>query len=236
MKKTGFTLMELLVSIFITGMVMLSLVAMWKTSSSHTSQAQRQSIIKNENTIFLRKFYTDFVSASEIICPWALSYGFAGCSNNTFIAINNAKVLPDTAGNLLLVRTTGPLCNSNFGTGVTSNNISKKCLKPSYTAYIYEKSGIYKCSNTFLENTNASNNMVSLESFMDSLASYCSDASHKELILPYVSSFKLEVPTEKGRRHNEALLLDYTLTKNFSGDVPPILIKFKRYFIKDEGV
>ena len=47
--------MELLVSIFITGMVMLSLVAMWKTSSNQTAQAQRQSIIKNDSIDHIKK-------------------------------------------------------------------------------------------------------------------------------------------------------------------------------------
>ena len=223
--KKGFTLMELLVSIFITGMVMLALVAMWKTSSSHTSQAQRQAIIKNENTIFLRKLYTDFISASEIICPWGLDYTFNSCTSNIYIAVNNARITKDIESNLFLTRTTGPVCSSQFAEG--EDAIYKKCIKPTYAVYVYENDGVYKCNGEF----NIDSESIKLDDFYELATTNC-NAENKELILPYVSQFSLSIPQE----HKESLLVEYTINKIFSGDVPPLYLKFRRYFIKHKGV
>ncbi|MCR5505200.1 MAG: prepilin-type N-terminal cleavage/methylation domain-containing protein, partial [Elusimicrobiaceae bacterium] len=239
-KKNGFTLMELLVSIFITGMVMLSLVAMWKTSSSQSSQAQRQAIIKNENTIFLRKLYSDFISASEVICPWGQGYDSPGCEDNYNIAIHNAAVTSDASGNLSVVRTTGPVCSSQFQNDITTQYISNKCVPPYFVAYIFENGGVYKCSNVN-KNTDATNPLIKEESvalgtYVTSLRTYCEDNENKELILPYVLQFSLTVPNVNGHLHNESLLVDYTIRKDFSAEVPPVVLKFRRYFMKHKGV
>lgn len=240
-RKNGFTLMELLVSIFITGMVMLSLVAMWKTSSNHTSQAQRQSIIKNENTIFLRKFYADFISASEVICPWGLGYEYNGCDNNpnVFIAVNNARVTRDsTTGNLQLTRTTGPLCEGAFNDVISASALASKCVTPTFTAYIHRDDGIFKCRDVFLNDTDLTAQSVDLNTFYSMVIDYCNGEgdNRRELILPYVSSFSLTVPTENEVQHTESLLVEYTINRNFSREVPPVFLKFRRYFMKHKGV
>lgn len=232
MTKKGFTLMELLVSIFITGMVMLSLVAMWKTSSNHTSQAQRQAIIKNESTSFLRKFYSDFVSANDIICPWSLTavenIGNP-CIANEYISVKNASV--DLADNTKLVRTTKPACNKNWATVENVTSIQERCVKPSYTVYRFENNTIFKCSNTFLDGEDEN---ILISTFVNNARNYCKENENKELIMPYVSSFTVTIPVNEDIIYPE-LLLDYTVERNFSSDIPPVFFKFKRYFVRKKG-
>ena len=65
----GFTLMELIVAIFIGSMVTAALVLVWKTSSVQTSQGQRQTIVRNQVSNFQRQLYRDFHSADIITYP-----------------------------------------------------------------------------------------------------------------------------------------------------------------------
>ena len=65
----GFTLMELLAALFIGGMVTGALVLVWKTASVQTSQGQRQTIIRNQVSSFVRHLYRDFYAADIIADP-----------------------------------------------------------------------------------------------------------------------------------------------------------------------
>ena len=242
MTKKGFTLMELLVSIFITGMVMLSLVAMWRTSSNQTAQAQRQSIIRNENTIFLRRFYTDFISANEVICPWAYesSIGSVSCNSNEYIAVREAVIKPDNNGHDKLVRITKPVCgtgNNEWSTNNSDEHIMQRCIKPTYTVYKFANNGVYRCANTFLDSTNME---ISIDTLISQAHTYCSDASHNELIMPYVSEFQLSI----SKRNEDdgtvtiypELLIDYIVNREFGADIPAVSLRFTRLFTKKRGV
>ena len=246
MTKKGFTLMELLVSIFITGMVMLSLVAMWKTSSNHTAQAQRQAIIKNENTIFLRTFYNDFVSASAIICPWGLSGDNANktpCSPNTYVAVKEAILDPDNPSQIM--RLTKPVCgasNNAWGTGENiATDISSRCVKPSYVVYNFRDNGIYKCTGNFLDSTNQNENSTGLSTgLFATINETCSKVNINkerwELIMPYVQNFSLTSPIAQGSVPYPEVLIEYTVNRTFSGDIPPVYFKMKRYFTVKRGL
>jgi len=65
----GFTLMELLVAVFIGSMVTIALVSIWKAASLQTSSGQRQSIIRNNLSIFLRGMHKDITEADVIVYP-----------------------------------------------------------------------------------------------------------------------------------------------------------------------
>lgn len=65
----GFTLMELLVAVFIGSMVTIALVSIWKAASLQTSSGQRQSVIRNNLSIFLRTIHKDLTEADIIIYP-----------------------------------------------------------------------------------------------------------------------------------------------------------------------
>ena len=235
MTKKGFTLMELLVSIFITGMVMLSLVAMWKTSSNQTALAQRQSIIKNENTIFLRKIYSDFVSASEIICPWGYFGNNISCTDDNettiYIAVKEAVLNPDNPNQLMRIT---DKCNGNWATEETLSNMANRCIAPSYVVYVFDKSAhsVYRCSNTFLSNDDKT---VNIEQFKVDAEDYCSaDGGHREIAMPYVSNFSLSIP-DVGNSKGSELLVEYTINRDFGSGLPPYIYKFKRYLTKKRG-
>ena len=239
--KKGFTLMELLVSIFITGMVMLALVAMWKTSSTQTAEAQRQSIIKNESTIFLRRVYSDFVSASEIICPKGHSSSNYTCpqasntAGGTYIAVKHAVISSDTAK---LIRISSATCGngSEWGTDGNFESMRLSCIQPSYIIYVFEGNtgnggNIYRCQyNTeFLE----SNSEINISNIVNDADDKCLNDTDREMIMPYVISFSLgedglgaELPE---------LLVDYTVKREFGNDIPPVYFKFKRYLTRKGG-
>lgn len=229
MTKKGFTLMELLVSIFITGMVMLALVAMWKTSSNHTAQAQRQSIIKNESTIFLRRIYADFVMASEVICPWSYQQGGVVCSADTYIALKEAVVDPNNINNVM--RITAPVCGSggnSWGEEGNAEAIAKRCVKPSYIVYKFENHMVYRCKDNFLDGTNTTQTINSL---ISTATGFCNNSSNREMIMPYVNNFSLTANSA-----SPELLIDYTVRRDFQGDIPPVLFKFRRFLSKKRGV
>ncbi len=230
MTKKGFTLMELLVSIFISGMVMLALVAMWKTSSNHTAQAQRQTIIKNENTVFLRKIYSDFISSSEIICPWSYSKGGASCNDGEYISVKEAVINPENRDQLM--RITNPICgasNNAWATGDTLGNMVSRCIKPSYTIYVFDKDSmqVYRCKNNFL----TENKVINISTLISDAHSFCSTASNRENIMPYVSDFSLTIPSDS----ISELFIDYTINRDFGEGTPPVYFKFKHFLTRKGG-
>ena len=254
MTKKGFTLMELLVSIFITGMVMLSLVAMWRTSSNQTAQAQRQSVIRNENTIFLRRFYNDFISASEVLCPWAYSgsIGDVDCtvSGNTgsdkvdvYVAVKEAVIIP---GNVVpsIGRITEPVCgdsNNEWGTVNNNAHIQARCIAPTYVMYIYDKEqqSVFRCENTFINASNWSQTPVNTA--ISNAYDYCKTTTGaRELILPYVSDFNLTVTQQQNPESYHTmfpeLLIDYSVNREFGEGIPPVTFKFRRLLTKKRGV
>lgn len=244
MTKKGFTLMELLVSIFITGMVMLSLVAMWRSSSNQTSQAQRQSIIRNESTIFLRRLYSDFVSASVSIRPWFYTIETTPTvSSDTYIAVKEAVIDADTIGtnSLGLIRVTGPVCgsgNNSWATNEDIDAISRRCIKPSYVVYkVVEvademqngRQDIYRCSNTFLD---SNSNTITISNFMSQVNTYCDYENQRERfenVMPYVTNFTLSKEGDYGLRIN------YTVNRAFEADIPPVNFKFNHLLTVKRG-
>jgi len=232
MTKKGFTLMELLVSIFISGMVMLSLVAMWKTSSNHTAQAQRQSIIKNENTIFLRKLYSDFVSASEIICPWGHSTGGPTNCSSKYIAVKEAVIDPDDHSKL--IRITKNVCgasNNAWASDESLTSISSRCIKPSYVVYVREGENVYRCRYNFLDGTDET---ISINTLVNN-ASCTSSNTSREIAMPYVTNFVLQM-SNSGSDLSPELSIDYTIHRDFGGDIPPVHFRFKRLLTLKRGV
>ena len=236
MTKKGFTLMELLVSIFISGMVMLALVAMWKTSSNHTAQAQRQSVIRNDNTIFLRRFYADFVSASEVICPWVYTKGGKMCTKNEYIAVKGATINPNNIDQL--IRITEPVCgsgNNSWATEEDLSSMSARCIKPSYTIFVYDSDHhiVYRCHDNFLD---GANKIMDISTLINTAHNYCSEnGGHRETAMSYIHNLNIS-PTSSGSDRAPELLIEYTINKNFTADVPPVFFKFKRLLTLKRGV
>jgi prepilin-type N-terminal cleavage/methylation domain-containing protein len=248
MTKRGFTLMELLVSVFITGMVMLSLVAMWKTSSNHTVQAQRQAFLKNENTIFLRTFYNDFVSASEVFClqngPIYSTVALSSlCQTNRYVALKDAVLSVDEdSSRSQVVRLTRPVCSGTGGWGSGANyklDLEDRCVKPQFVVYDFAEGNLHKCHGEFLTSSNMDDNSMSLSDFQTVVNNYCPsgsyDSEHWEILLPYVKSFYLALATRGSLEYPE-IAIDYFVEKKFDTDAPPILFRMKRFFVFKRGI
>ena len=114
--KRGFTLMELLVAVFIGSMVTIALVSIWKAASLQTSSGQRQSIIRNNLSIFLRSLHKDITEADVIVYPTELR---SGDSSLILVGFRNA--------------------HEEFGTIVAGNtDINTFEPKSSYFSYCYD--------------------------------------------------------------------------------------------------
>jgi len=248
MTKRGFTLMELLVSVFITGMVMLSLVAMWKTSSNHTVQAQRQSFLKNENTIFLRTFYNDFVSASEVFClqnaPIYTTSALVNlCHTNRYVALKDAVLTEETDSNRsVIARLTRPVCNGTNGWGTGNNykiDLEERCVKPQFVVYDFAEGNVHKCHGEFLTSPNMSENSMSINEFENLVNNACPYGTYNtenwEILLPYVKNFYLALATRGSVEYPE-IAIDYFVEKKFETDAPPILFRMKRFFVLKRGI
>lgn len=61
--------MELLVAVFIGSMVTIALVSVWKGASLQTSQSQRQTVIRNNLSMFLRIIHRDITDSDIVLFP-----------------------------------------------------------------------------------------------------------------------------------------------------------------------
>lgn len=95
--KKGFTLMELLVAVFIASMVTLALVTIWKAASIQTSQGQRQAIIRNNLSILMRALHRDITESDLILAPTSSNASGAAIvmvRNGHLVNIGGWKVAP----------------------------------------------------------------------------------------------------------------------------------------------
>jgi len=65
--KKGFTLVEILVAMFLTGIVMAGLVGLWMSSSNFASSAQREILFKNMFSAAERQIFQDISQASYVM-------------------------------------------------------------------------------------------------------------------------------------------------------------------------
>ncbi len=92
MNKRAFTLMELLVAVFIGSMVTIALVSVWKGASLQTSQSQRQTVIRNNLSMFLRILHRDLTDSDVVIFPRVEGQS----SGNTKLVVGKNALLTGT--------------------------------------------------------------------------------------------------------------------------------------------
>ena len=85
--------MELLVAVFIGSMVTIALVSIWKAASLQTSSGQRQSVIRNNLSMFLRGIHKDITEADVIIYPTKV---LTSEPNILIVGFRNARKVGDT--------------------------------------------------------------------------------------------------------------------------------------------
>lgn len=154
----GFTLMELLVAVFIGSMVTISLVSIWKAASLQTSSGQRQSIIRNNLSMFLRGMHKDITEADVIIYP---AKGQVSVGSLLLVGFRNARKVGNTIE--------PPPVNSNITAFVTSSE---------YFVYCYDsaKSRVMRRASSYSETKTIDNFLTELGScsgstVMDNVAS-----------------------------------------------------------------
>ena len=130
------------------------------------------------------------------------------------------------------------LCNNVWATESNLSTMSARCIKPSYVAYKYDSGTkfVYRCSDNFLDSNTST---MSISDLKNQVISHCTDENW-EIIMPYVDSFHLSVPTvivpNEGTVRTPELLIDYTIKREFVGDIPPVYFKFKRSLTRKRGV
>lgn len=233
MKNKGFTLMEALVAIFIGSMVTVALLSMWKASSTQTSQAQRQTVIRNELSMFLRSFYIDFVQSDEIICPSVVWGSSAVCEDGLFVGVTHATI--KKSGNDYLVER-----NVARGSSSWTGYGDEPTRREMYVAYRLNTTDgtIERCSGAFLADNTLSRTSANVSSVV-SAAKSCQNST-ATVAMPYVAQngFKVEQATVGSVAQSPKP--DYKMTlvvyKEFDSGVPPIRLDFERFYTKLGGV
>ncbi|MCG2726188.1 MAG: prepilin-type N-terminal cleavage/methylation domain-containing protein [Elusimicrobia bacterium] len=73
--RLGFTLVELLISVFIFSMMMTALVAIYGTINKHMFQSYRQNIVKNNLAIAVKTIQVKLMAATRVDIPAYTAFG-----------------------------------------------------------------------------------------------------------------------------------------------------------------
>lgn len=208
----GFTLMELLVAVFIASMVTIALMTIWKASSMQTSQGQRQSIIRNNLSILMRTLHRDLTEADLILAP------SSGQSGGLIVAARNAYLTKE-GSNYYVMPNTVSYSKDPEGVQIES--------EPIVFAYCQEGNTIRRSSEIALKELSKS--QLDKDSLVSSLESECSSG---RIYMDYVPSSGFEVSTSDNINYTVSIVVH----KNFEGsETPPVHIEMEKIFTKAGG-
>lgn len=208
----GFTLMELLVAVFIASMVTIALMTIWKASSMQTSQGQRQSIIRNNLSILMRALHRDMTESDLILAPTA------GQSGGLIVAARNAYLKKE--GSTFYVQP-NTVSYSKDPEGVQIES------EPIAFAYCQEGNTIRRSAEISLKGLSKS--ALESSSLIDSLEDECSSG---RIYMDYVPSSGFEVSTSDNINYTVSIVVH----KNFEGsETPPVHLEVEKIFTKAGG-
>lgn len=210
--KKGFTLMELLVAVFIASMVTIALMTVWKASSMQTSQGQRQSIIRNNLSIFMRALHRDITESDLILAP------DSGASGGVIVAVRNAYLVKEGASYYVMPNT---LSYSKDPEGAQIES------EPVAFAYCQEGNKIKRSAEIALKGL--SNDSLEKSSLISNAESLCSSG---RIYMDYVVSNGFDVSTDDNINYTVSIIIH----KDFEGsENPPVHIEMSKTFIKAGG-
>lgn len=245
MKDRGFTLMEVLVALFIGSMVTIALISMWKASSIQTAQAQRQTLVRNDISIFLRSFYLDFSESDEILCPhFNTNEWGTECPEGVFIGVKNMGIYLSDSNNYMLRSLQSG--KDNDVSKSYDDRLESGVMPPKYIVYYRKEEtkgskvipSLYRCEIPI--NLTDINSALNIDTEISKIINK-SDLSSNDscsLVLPYVEKFEMEQKSVAYGEFDIAkadYFVNIKVVREFEGKVPPIYIDFQRYFTKMGG-
>ncbi len=208
----GFTLMELLVAVFIASMVTIALMTIWKASSMQTSQGQRQSIIRNNLSILMRALHRDITESDLILAPTS------GQSGALIVVARNAYLAKEGASYYVLPNTVS-YTKDPAGVQIESEPIA--------FAYCQEGNTIRRSSEISLKELEKSS--LERSSLVSSLDSECSSG---KIYMDYVPSSGFDISTSDNINYTVSIVVH----KNFEGsETPPVHVEIEKVFTKAGG-
>lgn len=208
----GFTLMELLVAVFIASMVTIALMTIWKASSMQTSQGQRQSIIRNNLSILMRALHRDITESDLILAP------SSGQSGGLIVAARNAYLTKEGASYYVMPNTVS-YSKDPEGVQIESDPIA--------FAYCQEGNTVRRSSEISLKELDKDS--LKRDSLVSSLESECSSG---RIYMDYVPSSGFDISTSDNINYTVSIIVH----KNFEGsETPPVHIEMEKVFTKAGG-
>lgn len=208
----GFTLMELLVAVFIASMVTIALMTIWKASSMQTSQGQRQSIIRNNLSILMRALHRDITESDLILAPTS------GQSGGLIVAARNAYLTKEGSSYYVMPNT---VSYSKDPEGVQIES------EPIAFAYCQEGNTVRRSSEISLKGLDKGS--LERSSLVSSLDSECSSG---RIYMDYVPSSGFDISTSDNINYTVSIIVH----KNFEGsETPPVHIEMEKVFTKAGG-
>ncbi|MCL2888114.1 MAG: type II secretion system GspH family protein [Elusimicrobia bacterium] len=98
MNKKGFTLVEILVAMFLTGLVMAGLVGLWVSSTNFASSGKQELLLKNMFSVAEMKLYRDISEATYADTANAISCGSVSGKPATSFLVLYKNFSPDKDG------------------------------------------------------------------------------------------------------------------------------------------
>lgn len=210
--RKGFTLMELLVAVFIASMVVIALMTVWKASSMQTSQGQRQSIIRNNLSIFMRALHRDITEADLILAP------DKNTSGALIVAVRNAYLVK-RGSNYYVEPNTISYTQDPGGPQIES--------EPVAFAYCLEGNTIRRSAEIPLKEL--STDSLEKLTLISNAESACSSG---RIYMDYIVSNGFDVSTDDNINYTVSLIVH----KDFEGsENPPVHIEMSKTFIKAGG-
>ncbi len=208
----GFTLMELLVAVFIASMVTIALMTIWKASSMQTSQGQRQSIIRNNLSILMRALHRDITESDLILAPTS------GQSGGLIVAARNAYLVKEGSSYYVMPNT---VSYSKDPEGVQIES------EPIAFAYCQEGNTVRRSSEIALKELEKSS--LERSSLVSALESECSSG---KIYMDYVPSSGFDISTSDNINYTVSIVVH----KNFEGsETPPVHVEMEKVFTKAGG-
>lgn len=205
----GFTLMELLVAVFISSMVTIALVTIWKASSMQTSQGQRQSIIRNNLSILMRAIHRDITEADLLLAP----SGLAGQEGNIIVLARNAYLSKEGGANYYAIPNLMSYTKDPMGVEIESEAV--------YFAYCLQGTKIKRSSDK---------PFTTKQTVSDLISDIEEDCENGKTYMDYVTGFNVE--TDDDINYS----VDIIVHKNFeNSDTPPIHLEMSKIFTKAGG-
>jgi len=224
MNKKGFTLVEILVAIFLTGLVMAGLVGLWVSSENFMSSDKTELLFKNMFSIAEMKLHKDISEAA------AVNVGQMSCGDGTVQFLTLFKnYSPDKDGGSCLILTGGAtdvytVVQYTFGKDASTGALSvyriEKSYSCSYTSNAAVCIGVGGKPETLINNV--SGTMSSTPSGVCVPGKPCGGPSSFGFGVPYATLLDNRVTVffsavKKVGKNNRPVQLDFRKSFAFSG-------------------